>query len=159
MKRLFFLVLALLLFVGIANATNIPGAVDAVNNREVWVTSVYNNETAEMSVGDCVEWDMDSSTGDDKGYVVECDSTDTYLVAGVVFPAAIASKSTGLIAVKGPVNVNTVTDTMVTGTLVCSSATEGKVYNCSVGAGDANALGYTTAASTGSSAIVNIFAR
>ncbi len=166
MKRLFLAFLALLLCVGVASATNIPPATDAVNNKEVWITPVYNNESAEIGVGQVVQWDMDSSTGDNKNYVVLCELADTFLVAGVVYPSAIAAKSIGFIATKGPIQVD-VQDTvagvgngtMLANQLICTSQFDGYGQVCSAPDGDANAFGYATAAGSTSSVIVNVFAK
>ena len=161
MKKLVLVILALFLFVGGASAANIPRAVDPINAREMWITSVFNDEGSGTvaDVGDCVEWKMDSSTGDNKNYVEVCDSADTFLVAGVVWPVDIADQTTGIIVIKGPVETDTVYGTALAGTLVCSSTTAGSVVDCSSGAVDANALGYITAAGSSHSAIVNVFAK
>ncbi len=158
MKKITFLVVfALLMCVGIASAANIPRAVDAVNERELWITSVYNNDSGTLDAGDCVEWDMDGATGDNKNYVDQCDSVDTFLIAGVVWPVDIAVGNTGLIVIKGPVATDTVAATQEPGALVCSTATAGSVDNCSDTATDPNAVGFVTAEGTGNSAVVNVF--
>jgi len=163
MKKLFLVVLALLLCVGVANATNIPRAVDAVNGREIWVTSVFVNETTNptfMDVGDCAQWDMDSSTGDDKNYVVQCDATDTYLVAGIIWPAQISGQTVGLMAIKGPVQADTTSDVLGAGFLMCASEIDGYVQPCSAsGTTDPNAIGFVTTAGGTSTATVNIILR
>jgi len=160
MKRIVLVFLALLLTVGVASATNYPKAVDPKNNREIWVTSVFNSEeSTTMDVGDCAEWEMDSSTGDDKNYVVQCDAADTHYVAGIVWPADIAAQTSGTMVIKGPVQADTNVSALGAGSLVCSSSTAGAVQTCSA-LSDANAIGFVTAAGTGTlSAIVNVFAR
>ena len=160
MKKLLLVVLALLLFAGVSYATNVPRANDPVNGKEVWITPVHNYGDLTAAVGDCVEWSMDDSSGNDKNYIVQCDSTDTFLVAGIVFGQDILTKADGVIAIKGPVpgNIGLSGENITAGALLCSSVTvNGYMSVCSDTGTDANAVGYATAAATASSATVNVF--
>jgi len=153
MKKLL-LVVFILLYAGIAGATT--QVIDAVNNHELWVTTVFNDETSTMDVGDCAEWKMDSSTGDNLNYVEQCDAVDTHIVAGVIWPVDIAAKSTGTMVIKGPVATDTLATAQPIG-LLCASATGGSVALCSDSADDAAALGFSTATGSSNSAVVNVF--
>lgn len=104
MKKLFF-VLAILLMASVASAATIPGAVNAKEGPEIWTTTVYNNSGAALESGTVVIWDIDAATGDDDNYV-NTSTTESALVAGVVWPAQIATASIGIIAIRGPVNVD-----------------------------------------------------
>jgi len=157
MKKLLFVLFALLFVVGVANATTIPGIVDPATSRELWITQVYNGDTVALDVGDCAEWVVGSSTGDDKNWVEGCDATDTFLVAGVIWPVDIGVGAMGLMVIKGPVEVDTVIQNQEVGSLVCASTTGGSVDNCSDIDSDPNALGYVTATGSSNSAMVQVF--
>ena len=159
MKKLFFVLFALLFVVGVASATTIPSAVDPSTSREMWITQVYNSDTSVLDVGDCAEWEIGASTGDDKNWVEACDSVDTFLVAGVIWPVDIGVGAMGLMVVKGPVDVDTVAANQEEGSLLCSSATAGSVDNCSDTASDPNALGFATAAGSGNSVKMQVFVK
>ena len=158
MKKLILSILILFLFTGVSFATNVPRVVDPINQKEIWVTKVYNNDTQTADVGDCVEWDIDSSTNNDKNYIVECDSVNTFLTAGIIWPVDILSESEGVMAIRGPVPANMSGPVTLVGTLVCSSAIPGLFGPCYDATGtNANAVGYAVAAGTSSAATVNIF--
>lgn len=158
MKRFLFLALVLLVSTGVASAASIPGAIDAKAGPEIWTISVFNNESSTMDVGDVAEWDIGSSTGDNDNYIIQADSVDTYLVAGVVWPADIAAGSRGTIAIRGPVQVDLLSSLggAAVGSLLCSSATVGSAAVCSSGATDANAFGFATSAPASASCIAYI---
>lgn len=162
MRKLFSFLLAALLIVsiaGVASAVSIPAVENAEDGPAVWLIPVYNNESAEMSIGDCAEWDIGSSTGDNDNYVVECDTADTFLVAGIVYPAAIGAGKVGSIAVKGVVSANFDGQVGGAGELVCASGTEGLTSACSDTATDANAFGFTTADPASNAGLIYIFGR
>ena len=153
MKKLFLSLLALLLMAGVSVAASVPEAVDPVNGPEVWVTSVYNNSGSTLSAGDVVVWDIASSTGDNDNYVTTTTTTDTGIVAGVVWPAAIVAGASGSIAIRGAVTTNTTTPTIGANTAVCTGATAGKAAACGA-ATDGKAFGFVTQAGNGTSAVV-----
>jgi hypothetical protein len=162
MRKLFLALLVILFTAGMASAAAVGGIGDATNSREIWITSVYNNTgsgATAVDAGDCLEWDIGSSTNDDKNWVVQCDAADTFLVAGVAWPTEIGAGSTGLMAIKGPVSVDTVDGSVEVGALMCSSATAGSVDGCSDTATDANALGFITQAGSGRTATMQVFVK
>ena len=146
MKKLFLLSLAILLVVGTSWAISIPQSENAENGPAIWYVPVYNDDTA-FDVGDVLEWKINNSTGDNDNYVEQADSVDTYLVAGVCWPSAIAAGDTGTMAVKGVVTVDILsTHTEIEpGTLLCSSATNGAADACSNSTSDADAFGFAVA--------------
>jgi len=93
---------AVLLFgtVAVANAwfAADPKATNGAANIKI---PVYNNASSELAAGNVVAWDIDGSTGDNDLYVALEDANDTGIVAGVVWPAAIAANSSGTIVVYG----------------------------------------------------------
>jgi len=156
MKRflpVFLAILLLLSFTGLVDAQKI---VDTADGPEVWVTSVYNNSTSTISAGDIVVWDISSSTGDNDNYVNTTTTADTTLAAGIVWPADIAGKSIGSIAIRATgITVNTLGGTTVP-TSLCTSGTTGRADACSESAGDPNRVGYCTAADSSKSCVAYI---
>lgn len=113
MKRILSLSLALLLFVGVASATNIPTAIDAKNRPIVWTESVYNNSSTAIGTGLVVQWDFDSSDVTPNYYDDMCpwvkttDAADDIWTAGVTSETkGIAAKSEGTIIILGPAIVD-----------------------------------------------------
>ena len=151
---------------------SVTGAVQAANITsffepqqgiaEVWTTEVFFNYdvslTESLSAGDLVVWDIGSSTGDDNNWVVATSTADTFLVAGVVYPAAIGSGLAGSIAIRGIVDVD-VNGPVQVGDLLCSSTTLGEADNCSDAADDINAFGFATEAGEDTAIKVYLFSR
>ncbi len=153
MKKLFLAVLFLGLAVSSYSAS-IPTSIEPkAGGPEVWVQSVYvDTGSTALDVGDVVCWDGDSSTGDDDSWVEQCSAADTYLVAGVVWPAGIAAGASGTIAIKGPVQVDAVAASLgVANGLACSSTTAGSARSCTT---DAANFGIVVTGNTGTSAVV-----
>lgn len=153
MRKLFLVLIAILLTCGVASAVSIPQSENAsTGGPYVWTVPVHNNESSTtMDVGDVVCWDIDSSTGDDDNYVYICDSADTYIVAGVVYGNDISAGDNGTVAVHGVVSVDYATSGGThggaAGALVCNSSSGATAKNCQT---DAAAFGIvTTAASSG----------
>ena len=146
---------ALLLVAGganLAHAISIPDGEDAVGGPGVWNIPVYNNSGGSLAVGDVVVWDNDSSTGDDDNYVTTTTTADTYIVAGVVWPSAIASASSGTIAVHGVVAVNMAGGGQTVKGMVCTSAVAKKAQSCAT---NAASFGHVTTATA--SGVANVF--
>lgn len=145
---------ALLVLAGGANlaqAISIPEGEDAKNGPAPWLVPAYNNTSSSLAAGSVVIWDIGSSTGDNDNYVNTTTTRDTYIVAGVVYPNAIAAGDTGTIATHGVVPV-TVTSAGVTDAgPVCSSTTAGAAVSCST-----NAAAFGIATATGTSGNVNV---
>jgi len=133
MRKLLFALVAVLFLCGVATATTIPSAVNGKDGREIWITSVYNNHGATMDAGDVAVWEIDASTGDDDNYVQTTTTADTHLVAGVIWPVDILAGDTGLMVIRGPVPVDTVTcpSGIIAGVALCSSGTGGAAQACS----------------------------
>ena len=127
MRKLIFALLAVLLIAGMAYAVSIPQSEFPTEGPYIWTVPVYNNTTSTMDVGDCVIWDIGSSTGDDDNYVdlAIAGEEGTYLTAGVVVGNDIPSYGMGQIAVHGVVSV----DTASTG----QSVGAGDILFCGIG--------------------------
>ena len=132
MKKFLFVLLAVLLIAGSAQALSIPQSEDAKAGPGISLRPVFNNDTTTLSAGDVVVWDIGSSTGDNDNYVIDTATADTYIVAGVVWPNSIPAKSRGHIAVHGVVDCDIVANGVQTGGLICSSTTEGEGQTCGV---------------------------
>jgi hypothetical protein len=136
MKRLFILTaLIVCLTVGIVYAANIVRVVDPQNQKEIWITEVYNDDdaSATMTAGSVVVWDIHSSTGDNDNYVTETSTADTGLVAGVVYPTDIAFGATGTIAIYGIVDVDT-NGAQTVDDVLCTSTGVGVADDCTTDA-------------------------
>jgi hypothetical protein len=114
MKKYLFIILALLLMVGVANATNIPVAVDPKNYPIVWTETVYNGSGSEIGTGICVIWDYDTSDSDAGSiyddmcaWVKTSDDEASPWTAGVTtIGQAIANGKVGRIIIRGPAVVH-----------------------------------------------------
>ena len=149
MKKIILFSLIVLLAAGQSWALSLPESESAKNGPALWYVPVYNDDTA-FDVGDVLEWKINNSTGDNDNYVEQADSADTFLVAGVVYPVAIAAGDTGLMVVRGVVDVDIVPITTSTkvneGTLLCTTTTNGSADACSDTTTDPNAFGVAVAA-------------
>ena len=108
MKKFLFLVLALLLVCGSANAAGIPTGVDPKNAPEIWTAEVYNNAGSALTSGTVVVWGMSADTSDASYayrtmWVTTTSTNDDINVAGVVVDPSIAAGDVGTIAIWGPV--------------------------------------------------------
>ena len=161
MRKLFSILLAAMLIVSIAGYSQAQGIVDTDAGPYYEVTSVYNNSGGTLDVGDVVIWDIGSSTGDDDQYVTTTTSADTFLVAGVVYPADIAASSSGSIVTKGAVTVDVATSNNINsaGALLCTGTTAGGAAVCSNGQDDGNAFGFTTATVSSSTVKAYLFGK
>ena len=162
MKRLFYILLTILLFSGIAYSANVPEGVDSTAGPEVWLTEVYNNYTTELGVGDLVVWDFDSATGDNDNYVTATTTADTFAIAGIVYPSAIPAVRSGTIAIRGVVAVDLVSSPghqATTNSLMCSSTTATKANRCSSTTSDSDAFGFLTTTPSTTSGTVYLFGR
>lgn len=146
MKKLLF-VLALLLIAVPAFAISIPQSESGTTGPAIVTIPVYNNSGGTMDAGDVAVWDIGSSTGDNDNWVTTTTTADTFLVAGVVYPADIAAGDVGTIAVRGVVQVDFgATGTGAAGSLLCSDSVAGAADNCTSSTGDKNAFGIVTTA-------------
>jgi len=154
MRKLLFVLIALFICVGAVYA-NIGCDPKAGPCRDV--ESVYNNETTvTLDVGDVVEWDINSSTGDNDFYVLQPNANNTHLVAGVVVGKDIVAGARGTIATYGNVTVDCPAGIAVDN-LLCSTAGSGDA-SAAVCSPD-NAFGFATSASSGGSCEAFIFGR
>jgi len=129
-KRLFLIILAVLLMVGSAYAISIPQSEDASNGPAIWLVQVYNNDTATVAAGDVLVWEISESTGDNDNYVNVTSTADTQLVAGVVWPSAIAAGAKGTMAVRGVVDCDINAGGVASLGTICTSTTEGEGGRC-----------------------------
>lgn len=153
MKKLFFVLLAILLVAGTAYAISIPQSESATNGPAVVTIPVYNNSGSTMDAGDVAIWDIGSSTGDNDNYVTTTTTAATYLVAGVVYPADIAAGDVGTLAIRGVVPVDYAGGDGAAGGLLCTSTVAGNASSCS--STQAASFGIVTTALSGG--VVNAF--
>ena len=112
MKKYLFIILALLLMIGVANATNIPVGVDPQNNPIVWAEAVYNGSGATITSAYIVSWDFDTSDvseawNDDMcNWVKTASEADDIWTAGVLpYGRNLANGDVGSIIIRGPAYV------------------------------------------------------
>ena len=153
MKKYLFIVLALLLTFGVANATNIPQMVDPKSYPTVWTEVVYNGSGATIVSGYIVEWDFEASDSainynDDMSmWVQTCDGASDIWTAGVVpYGNNIADGDVGAIIIRGPAYVIEYLTTPPTANELAGSHTNGQVTADS-GSGNTTSLGITIDAS------------
>ena len=134
MKK-FLLTALVVIFAGIASAANVQTYVDPKSGGpEVWVDSVYNASNTDMDAGDVVVWTVGDSTGDNDLWVTTTTSQGAAaqnLVAGVVYPVAIALGDVGSIAIWGTgVSVDVNASITTAGDELCASTTAGSAGEC-----------------------------
>jgi len=157
MKKLFLSLLAILLIAGVAYAVSIPVVEDATTGPGVWLVPVYNNLGSTMDAGDVAIWDIDSSTGDNDNYVTTTSTAETGGVAGVVYPNDITAGDTVTIAIRGVVNVDTVTQSLIVAdTPLCTSTTAGSAAACTTATGEARNFGRALATHSGNSVLMYV---
>lgn len=142
MKKYLFVILALLLLSGVANAANIPVGVDPQNYPEVWTQEVYNGSGATINSASIVIWDYDTSNpdgtwNDDRcAYIKAPTEADDIWTAGVTpFGTDVANGTTTSIIIRGPAFVKTGASGTVN-TLVGSTATSGATVDYAAGTDD-----------------------
>ena len=161
MKKLFSFFLSALLLLGLAGnsfAINIPESDNPTAGPQVVTIGVYNNNTgdAQLTAGDVVIWDIDSSTGKNDNYVTVSSTADTYIVAGVVYPRDILAGDIGTIAVKGVVPVTVLSSNAATAKgLLCTSTTVHRAKDCA-NRDAAFGIVTTVAAGTAAQAYINV---
>lgn len=155
MKSFKSLVLAFLFTLVVAGSAFAVSFTHSINPEtggpELTIMSVYNNSSSTMDVGDVAIWDGDASTGDDDNWVNTTTTADTYIVAGVVYPADILAGGVGTIVIRGPVQTDFIAGGNSVDGPACSSATAGAARSCNT---DAANFGFVTQAGTGTSAVV-----
>ena len=149
MRKFLYSVLAILFFVGVAYARSIPSGVDTKAGPSVELEGVYNNSGGTLAVGSVVVWDIVSSTGDNDNYVTTTTTAGTYIVAGVVYPNAIATGDSGQIAVRGVVSTLVANGLQTDNGPACSGTIAAKASTCT---NDAANFGFVTTGVSGGSA-------
>ena len=132
MRKLFAFLLAALLVIGLAVIPAVAHntAYNAKDTMGNILVPVFNNAGATIDAGDVVVWQIGSSTGNDDAYVTTTTTSDTGIVAGVVWPAGISDQSVGSIAIWGKVQCDIAgTGVGVNGPL-CTSGTAGGGQAC-----------------------------
>lgn len=112
MRKILFSLLAVLLLVGVANATEIPGTVEPKNYPTVWTETVYNGSGATIVSAYVVEWDFDVSDSTNNWYDDMCpwvqtaSAADSIWTAGVLpYGRDLADGEIGQIIIRGPAYV------------------------------------------------------
>lgn len=153
MRKFLFIVLALLLTWGVANAANIPMGVDPSAGPEIWTMEVYNDSGSNLTSGSVVVWDYTdtdmSYIQNRKMYVTTTTTLDDVAVAGVIVDPTIANGDVGTIAIRGPVAAKK-TGTVTAGLVLATSGTAGVVGPYSNTSNDDGYLGFSIAATTSS---------
>uniref|UniRef100_A0A6M3KJD0 Uncharacterized protein n=1 Tax=viral metagenome TaxID=1070528 RepID=A0A6M3KJD0_9ZZZZ len=151
MKKLLFIVLALLLGFGVSYAANIPVVVDPSAYPEVWTQEVYNDAGSNLTSGSIVVWDYTDSDmyniENRKMYVTTTTTVDDIAVAGIVVDPTLYNGEVGTIAIRGPVACK-VTGTVTAGLALATSATAGVVGPYSNTGADDGYVGFSIAATT-----------
>jgi hypothetical protein len=147
MKKILFVVLALLLGLGVVNsyATNIPMATDPKNYPTVWTELVYNGSGSDITSTTTVLWDFatsDSDAGtifDDMCPWIKVDNDEASpWTAGVTTGASvgIVNGAVGRIIIRGPAVVNGKANATTANALVSTDGS-GSVIDESASAGEA----------------------
>jgi len=139
MKRILFIALAVLFIAGTASATVIT---NPKAGPSLEVTSVYNNSGGDLEVGTVVIWDIDSSTGDDDNYV-NTSTTESDLVAGVVYGSSCITASACNIVTRGPVDVDLeagANGNCAADALLCVGSVAGDAQTCTTVANNKHAF-------------------
>ena len=112
MRKYLFIVLALLLTIGVANAASIPVGVDPKNNPIVWTEAVYNGSGSTITSSYIVSWDFDTSNVDEAwdddmcNWVKTASEADDIWTAGVLpYGRDLANGDVGSIIIRGPAYV------------------------------------------------------
>ena len=159
-NKLFAALLIVSTMAGVAFAANIQGSVEPKSGGpEVWTLSVYNNSGSSMAAGAVAVWDIDNSTGDNDPWVTTTTTADTGIVAGVVYPTAIASGDSGTIAIKGVVSVTKLSGvgtSLGANVALCSSGTAGSARACA-SATDKSSFGFATTSATAAATTATAF--
>lgn len=154
MKKLLFVILALLFTMGVANAASIPLVSDPKNQPEIWTMEVYNNQGSALTSGYVVSWDNEGDTTDSNYayrtmWVTLPAIRDDVQVAGIVVDDTIPTGSIGTIAIFGPVYALVLDSTaaVTAADLVSAYDTTGKVGDFGGAGADEAVLGYCISAS------------
>jgi len=109
MKKYLLVVLALLLTLGVANATNIPVMFDPKETPIVWTELVYNGSASTIQSAMIVEWTFETSDVTEAEYDDRCnwvktaDGASDIWTAGVTpYGQTISAYTTGAIIIRGP---------------------------------------------------------
>ena len=112
MRKYLFIVLAVLLSIGVANAASIPVGVDPKNNPIVWTEAVYNGSGSTITSSYIVSWDFDTSNVDEAwdddmcNWVKTASEADDIWTAGVLpYGRDLANGDVGSIIIRGPAYV------------------------------------------------------
>jgi len=163
MKKILFVILALLLTYGVAQATNIPMVVDPKNYPTVWTELVYNGSGSNIATGLVVMWDFVTSDSDASAVYddmcpwVKLATGDGPMTAGVTTIArevgastniAISNGNVGRIIIHGPAVVHRTTQgTAVTLETFVSGDSSGGVVDETCDAVDEDIVGTVIAIS------------
>ncbi len=157
MKKLLFVILALLFTMGVANvyAAGIPMIVDPSNGPEVWTQEVFNDSGSTLTSGSIVVWDYTDSDMYDldlrKMYITTTTTADSIATAGITVDPSIPDQTEGTICIYGPVKARIVAGTTATaGVALATSSTAGRLGNYAGSGNDDAVLGWSIDADTSS---------
>jgi len=153
MKKVLFVILAILCVSGMAYGAGIPSSVDPQNGPEIWTQEVFNDSGSTLTSGTAVVWDYTDSDMYDldlrKMYITTTTTVDDIATAGVTVDPSIANQTVGTICIYGPVRCLTAASATVTaGTAIGTSATAGKVGSYSNTSADDACIGWSVDANT-----------
>ena len=151
MRKNLFIVLALLLTMGVANAAGIPLGVDPSEGPEIWTQQVYNDSGSTLTSGTVVVWDYTDSDMYDldlrRAYVTTTTTADNIAVAGVSVTPSWANGDVGSICIYGPVRARA-TGTVTAGLAIGTSGTAGVVTGYANTSTDDAVVGWSVDADT-----------
>ena len=134
MKKIIGLFIAMLLIASVAGAHQLssdPSGAMTTQFPAVYV-DVYNDpDNADaLAAGEVVVYDIDASSGDNDFWVATTTTADTGVVAGVVWPNAIAVGGTGTIVIYGMAQCTADGGGVSSKGLMCTSTTAGAGKGC-----------------------------
>ena len=144
MKKLLFVILALLFSVGVANAAGIPQSVDPKNGSEIWTQEVFNDSGSDLTSGSVVVWDYADSDMYDldlrKMYVTTTITADDVATAGITVDPTCPDQTVCTICIYGPVKAKDVAGTTDTAGLALGTSTTAGSLGNYAGAGNNDAV-------------------
>ena len=150
MKKIIGLFIAMLLIASVAGAHQLSS--DPTGAMTTTFPAVYIDvySASALEAGNVVVWAIDDSTGDNDAWVESTTTADTGIVAGVVWPNAIAAGGTGTIVIYGMAECDVSSVGVSANAPMCTTGTAGAGDNCA--ASDATGKYAISTATIGASA-------
>ena len=148
MKKILGLFIAMLLIASVAGAHQLSS--DPTGAMTTQFPAVYIDvySAGALDAGDVVVWAIDDSTGDNDAWVESTTTADTGIVAGVVWPNAIAAKGTGTIVIYGMAECDASSAGIGSMGTMCTTSTAGAGDSCAATDGSGSYAIATAAIST-----------